>query len=86
MAKVTVPIDRWQPTILTDVRQDMDVIKTSDPQHSFLLYKVDNPTCPTLKCVAAGECGAQMPLGGTPLSADDRNTIRTWVAQGAQND
>jgi hypothetical protein len=66
--------------------EDMDVIKAGDPQHSYLLQKVDGLGCPTLQCAAAGECGAPMPLGGTPLSENARDMIRRWVAQGAMND
>lgn len=66
--------------------KDMDVIKAGDPQHSFLLQKVDGLGCPTLQCAALGECGAPMPLGGTQLSEPDRDTIRRWAAQGAKND
>jgi hypothetical protein len=47
---------------------------------------VDGLGCPTLQCVAAGECGAAMPLGHQALSEDDRDIIRRWVAQGAKND
>jgi hypothetical protein len=32
-----------------------------------------------------GTCGSQMPLGGTPLSDADQNTIRDWINQGAAN-
>ncbi len=65
---------------------DMNVIKAGDPAHSYLLQKVDGLGCPTLQCVAAGECGAPMPLGAPQLSEDDRDLIRRWVAQGAMND
>jgi hypothetical protein len=33
----------------------------------------------------AGTCGAQMPLGGSPLPQSQRDLIRNWVNEGAQN-
>jgi hypothetical protein len=31
-------------------------------------------------------CGQQMPLGGPFLSTDVRDSIRTWITNGAAND
>jgi hypothetical protein len=65
---------------------DMDVVKTGDPQHSFLLQKVDGLGCPTLQCAAGMACGQPMPLGGPPLAESVRDVLRRWVGQGARND
>ncbi len=48
-----------------------------DPDASYLLCKLD-PDCPNLPA------GAQlMPVGQAPLSADERDSIRTWISDGA---
>jgi hypothetical protein len=47
-----------------------------DPEHSFLLIKLTAP--------GPGE-GSQMPLGRTPLPADQIQLIRDWIAAGAAN-
>ncbi len=31
-------------------------------------------------------CGAQMPFGGTPISASDQSLIEDWINAGAKND
>ena len=65
----------------------MQIIKASDPEHSFLMYKLDDQlACGTLECAATNNCGELMPLGATePLASDERDKIRRWIAQGAQN-
>jgi len=35
--------------------------------------------------VAGNTLGAQMPLGGQPLSAAEVSAIQTWINNGAQN-
>ncbi len=72
---------------------DMDVVKAGDPAHSFMMYKLDgDPTdinsgvsCTKLQCAIASPngCLLSMPQGGPELSLTERNTIRSWIAQGA---
>jgi hypothetical protein len=74
---------------------DMPVIKASDPAHSFMMYKLDgDPTnllsgvdCTNLQCAVAqpNVCLLAMPQGGAQLPEAERNTIRSWIAQGAEN-
>lgn len=73
---------------------DMDVIKASDPAHSFMMYKLDGDplaangvTCETLTCSKGKDgCLLAMPSGGPQLPQATRDTIRRWIAQGAKND
>ena len=75
---------------------DMSIIKASDPANSFMMYKLDGAfpmpdntmevTCSTLTCASATSCGQAMPAGGPAIGLTDRNTIRSWIAQGAKND
>ena len=74
---------------------DMKIVAKGDPQHSFMMYKLDGDpnaadatqevTCATLTCVADKSCGLAMPSGGPQLASSDRDTIRRWIAQGATN-
>jgi hypothetical protein len=49
-------------------------IKPGDPDASYLVQKIEGHA----------SVGAQMPLGGPPLSADVIAAIRQWVTDGAQ--
>jgi hypothetical protein len=74
---------------------DMSIVKAGDPAHSFMTYKLDGnfpavPTmddvnCPTLTCAGSMTCGLAEPQGGPQLPAAQRDVIRRWIAQGAQN-
>jgi hypothetical protein len=74
---------------------DMMIIAAGDPQHSFMMYKLDGDpaatdlgsqvTCATLTCESDKSCGVAMPSGGPQLPSDQLTTIRTWIAQGAMN-
>lgn len=69
----------------------MDIIKAGDPENSYLMHKLDGDQCvyasncdnthnPTF-----AKCGVQMPFSGPYLTEDQRDSIRRWIAQGAQN-
>jgi hypothetical protein len=74
----------------------MMIIAPGDPEHSFMMYKLDGDpnatnvndevSCSTLSCASGMTCGGSMPSGGPQLSSTDRNTIRRWIAEGAKND
>jgi hypothetical protein len=72
---------------------DMQIINPTKPAESFMMYKLDGDpttmptgvTCSMLKCVATQTCGTGMPQSGQQLPPADRNTIRSWIAQGAPN-
>jgi hypothetical protein len=63
----------------------MKVIELGNPQRSFFMYKLDGLSCDKLTCMGDA-CGVLMPKGSTqPLPVEERDTIRRWIAQGAQN-
>ena len=45
------------------------------PEESLLFLKVTNPPC-----------GDPMPLGGSPLTTEQIELIRSWIADGAKDD
>lgn len=55
----------------------MDRIEPGDPDGSYLVNKIQGTQA------AVGGGGGQMPLGGTPLTTEQINTIRAWVEAGA---
>lgn len=61
----------------------MNLIEPGDPMNSFLMHKLDDDldNCSLLECVGAA-CGTEMPPG-LKLQASERDTIRRWIAQGA---
>jgi hypothetical protein len=73
----------------------MNVVTAGDPTKSFLMYKIDfnlpgDPELSSLTCTTGelGNCGTVMPYPGLPdtnLSQAMRDTIRSWITQGAQN-
>jgi hypothetical protein len=69
------------------VNAGMNIITPGDPEHSFLMYKLDGFKCSKLACAESGSCGSLMPQGSTsPMDAAKRDIIRRWIAQGAKND
>jgi hypothetical protein len=66
---------------------DMKVVKPSDPEHSFIMHKLDDTLeCDVLTCTAKKECGGIMPQGADkPLDLAERDLVRRWIAQGAAN-
>lgn len=65
----------------------MGIVATSDPDHSFLMHKLDHTLeCSLLQCAATQNCGNPEPFGSSePLPANTRDSIRRWIAQGAKN-
>ncbi len=65
---------------------DLPRITPGRPDQSLLMHKLDGShSCLGLTC-PGGDCGLRMPRVGTPLSAEERNLIRRWIAQGARVD
>jgi len=56
-------------------RPDLVRIAPGDPDNSYLMLKITG---------AAGIVGARMPLGRSPLSDANIQTIRAWIEAGAQ--
>jgi hypothetical protein len=72
---------------------DMKVVAAGDPEHSFLVYKIDGDpnsatglTCSALTCAKDKSCGTSMPQGGPAMDEASKDKIRRWIAQGAKND
>ncbi|WP_437722165.1 hypothetical protein [Sorangium sp. So ce861] len=60
----------------------MKRVAPGDPEHSFLMHKIDGTlACEILTC--SETCGLAMPPTLKPLSAGERDTIRRWIAHGA---
>ena len=64
----------------------MNRVTPGDPEHSFMLYKLDHDLeCSKLQCAASANCGGTMPQGAQdPIPG--RDNVRRWIAQGAKND
>ena len=69
----------------------MDVINPGDPDASYMMHKLDDDQCQfaaicnATKNSVFKECGYGMPFGQGILPQSTRDTIRRWIAQGAQN-
>jgi hypothetical protein len=69
------------------VNAGMNLVTPKDPEHSFMMYKLDGLKCSKLTCSSDDTCLALMPQGNTePMDAAKRDVIRRWIAQGAKND
>lgn len=63
----------------------MSLVKPGEPENSFLMYKLDDTLeCDKLQCSANNDCGGIMPQGAQMPMAE-RENVRLWIAQGAQN-
>jgi hypothetical protein len=72
----------------------MNFVTPSDPASSYLMHKVDGDNCTFDKMCSDGTlpyrpgsatCQGTMPQAGDLLPVEKRDTIRRWIAQGAQN-
>jgi hypothetical protein len=59
----------------------MPYVTPTNPSESFLLRKLDGDFC-NLECTN-DKCGDRMPKGGDSLSADQLQTVETWIKNGA---
>lgn len=67
------------------VNPSMKIIDPGKPESSFLMHKMDGDLdCTALTC-NDGDCGDGMPQGTMPLKRETRDIVRTWIAQGAQD-
>lgn len=62
----------------------MPRVDPGKPAHSFLVHVLDASLLGTITC--EGGCGDPMPQGGDPIPAEEQDTLRRWIAQGARND
>jgi hypothetical protein len=69
----------------------MNIVTPSDPANSYMMHKLDDDQCQFAStCNATGNakfalCGTGMPQLAPILDPDTRDTVRRWIAQGAQN-
>lgn len=69
----------------------MNVVTAGDPDHSYLMHKLDYDQCQFSEpCNATKNpiflnCGLGMPYQSGILDQDTRDNIRRWIAQGAKN-
>lgn len=54
----------------------LDLVEPGDPENSYLVHKIEG---------RAGIVGGTMPPIGDPLSAEEIEAIRQWIAGGAEN-
>ncbi|XXY53223.1 hypothetical protein WME91_19020 [Sorangium sp. So ce269] len=60
----------------------MKRVAPGDPEHSFLMHKIDGTlACELLSCPES--CGLAMPPTLKPLSSAEKDTVRRWIAHGA---
>ncbi|MDB4937571.1 MAG: hypothetical protein JWP87_4543 [Labilithrix sp.] len=52
------------------------LVVPNDPEGSLFYQKL----------TASPPCGSRMPLGGTPLSGEQLEMVRSWIAAGAKDD
>jgi hypothetical protein len=62
----------------------MPYVTPGDPEHSFVLHKLDGSLCALDAQCVGGSCGKSMPDGNELLPAASRDIIRRWIAQGAK--
>jgi hypothetical protein len=62
----------------------MPYVTPGDPEHSFLLRKLDGNLCALDAQCAGGSCGKSMPEGNALLPEASRDAVRRWIAQGAK--
>lgn len=65
-------------------QMQMAFVAPGEPAMSYLIHKVDGDQCQfTAQCVA-NDCGKTMPYDTGALDQATRDTLRRWIAQGAQ--
>jgi hypothetical protein len=77
---------------------NMNLVTAGDPANSYLMHKMDGDACTlAAQCnmgpfhAAYPDCGANMPNPVPPamtsqlLAPSQRDTVRAWIKQGAQN-
>lgn len=62
----------------------MKIVEAGKPEASFLMHKMDGDLeCASLSCT--GSCGTPMPQTGDLLPREQRDVVRDWIEQGAQD-
>ncbi len=68
----------------------LTIVKAGDPSNSYLMHKLDWDQCQFASDCAQSQtqytdCGQGMPYSSPQLDPDTRDTVRRWIAQGANN-
>jgi len=63
----------------------MSLVTAGDPSKSYLMHKMDGDQCTFDKQCTNETCESSMPQGSDVLKPEQRDVIRRWIAQGAQN-
>jgi hypothetical protein len=62
----------------------MKIVDPGKPESSFLMHKMDGDLeCASVTC--SGSCGTPMPQTGDILPREQRDIVRDWIKQGAQD-
>jgi hypothetical protein len=64
------------------------IVEPGAPERSFLMFKLDADGltfCESLTCAADNACGTSMPQGSARWTDEERDIVRRWIAQGAEN-
>jgi len=71
----------------------MAFVTAGDPEHSYLMHKLDGDQCTLASECAASmfsddfpNCGSTMPFLSPRLPDGTRDEVRAWIQQGAQGD
>jgi hypothetical protein len=64
---------------------DMSFVTVSDPTRSYLMHKLDGDQCQYDAMCGGGTCEQNMPMIGGELAPAQRDAIREWIYQGAQD-
>jgi hypothetical protein len=67
----------------SDERPGMKFVRPGDSAHSYLVEKIEGKMIDS-NC-ADHDCGGAMPLDNPALAPEIRQTIRTWIDQGARD-
>lgn len=68
----------------TSAQMQMAFVAPGDPAQSYLMHKLDGDQCQFAAQCVAGDCGKSMPYDTGALDPATRDTLRRWIAQGAQ--
>jgi len=63
----------------------MPLVTAGDPKTSYLMHKMDGDMCTLNAQCTGGDCQSSMPQGSDILPSVNRDVVRRWIAQGAQD-
>ncbi len=69
--------------VASEQRPDRSYVKPGDPRASYLVDKIEG--CLVDAQCADGDCGRRMPSRNAPLSEATQAMVRSWIAQGADD-